>query len=119
MIDLSWVSGINAFLDTPSPARAVAFGWLMSWGLTQIIKFLPIMRRFPDDVARTVTQIIAFLLAFIPTFMLWPGDTNIKLIASLLVAAWAPTAYSKVTTVLYHFMPFLEKKMSATPVVKS
>lgn len=120
MFDLSWIEWLNKFLETPSAARAIVLGLLVSWGGTQIIKFSPLVQKFPTDVARTATQVIAFLLAFVPTFLLWPpeGEAAMKFVMSVVVATWAPKAYTKASTFLYHFFPFLEPKLSATPVPK-
>lgn len=118
MFDFSMIEMLNRFLETPTPARAIVFGLLISWGGTQIIKFNPLMRRLPDDVARTVTQVVAFLLAAVPTFLLWPGMGVVKILGSIIVGTWSPKAYQKASVLLYHFVPYLEPKLSATPVPK-
>ncbi len=122
MFDLSMIETLNNFLETPTAARAIAFGMLISWGGTQLVKFNPLVRKLlnhlPPEMGRTVVQAIAFLLAFIPTFLLWPGMGTVKVLGSIVVGTWSPKAYQKATVVLYHFFPYLEPKLSATPVPK-
>jgi hypothetical protein len=118
MFDL--VDKINTFLSEPSAARAVAFGLALSWGGTQIIKKrgpkpLRLWLLMLDDVdTRLVLRTLAFALAWVPVFLLWPAPSIVeRTLAAGVTAVCAPTAYTLIARIAYHYFPWLEPKVSS------
>lgn len=116
---VNWVDhaihAANAFLSEPNALRAVLFGLLISWSGSQALKFLPSMVRLNGEAHRQAVQFLAFTLAYVPVALLWPGPWSIRLLAAVTTGLCAPTAYSLVVRILYHYFPWLEPRLSAKP----
>lgn len=113
-------TGIQAwnFITTlPAQVYATAAGLVFSWCGTQTLKFR-IPKTLSDDEHKFRVRAMAFGLAFVPAFGLWPSHDLKALIWCALVGICAPIAYIGVMRALYHFFPWMEKKMSARPVIR-
>jgi hypothetical protein len=111
-----WVNIIVGWLAIPE-VRAVLVGLIISWNGTQLIKSAPWLVAVPDRERRFCTRLLAFALGFWPVLILWPGPDSEAAQVALAVGLGSPAAYTLAARILYHFFPWLEVKMSATPVV--
>ena len=103
---------LNAFTALLANPRAVAvfLGLVIAWGGTQFLKFqlgLP---------SRWTIRVVSLLLGFVPTFIMWPGMLEERVLWALGVAVSAPFVYRLLTWgFLYRFWPELENRLSADP----
>lgn len=110
-----WFDWIGAMLGQPGALRAIAVALVISWNGTQFIKNAPWLTRMHDGARRSATQLIAFWLAFIPAALLWPEPGTPRWVLAVAIGYASPLAYTYGARVLYHFWPWLEPKMSASP----
>jgi hypothetical protein len=116
-----FINGSNVFLSQASPLKAVLFGLLLSWGGTQILKKRgpPSLQRWlalmDDEDHRVAVRVIAFVLAWLPVYILWPADRVERALAAGVTAVCAPYAYSFFTAIAFNFFPWLEPRLSARP----
>lgn len=111
----SIIDWLDHFLATPGALRAVAFGLLLSWSGTQALKFLPPLRNLGPTTIRLVVRAMAGVLALVAVLALWPAGWMERLLVGLTTALCSPTAYTIAVRVAYHWWPWLEPRMSATP----
>jgi hypothetical protein len=109
------ITGINEFLTTPTPLRAVAFGLALSWGGTQWFKHRKPVKRLDEQTYRITVQVIAFALAWVPVALLWPAPIAERMLAAVTTGICAPFTYTFVARIAYKFFPWLEPKLSAKP----
>lgn len=105
----------NDFLTFPSPMRALVSGLLLSWCITQSVKFSASLVPLSDMEHRVVVRAFSFIAAAIPVIYLWPGAIGLRLLWSAICGSLAPTIYKLATAFLYHRYPWLEAKLSARP----
>lgn len=107
---------IDAELGQPTAVRALLAGFVVSWGLTQLLKYLPHLRAYSDRQFRWAVRVLAFLLGALPTFLLWPEhDLQTGALMALVVGVLAPTVYTVVVRAAVHWWPWLDDKVSARP----
>lgn len=106
---------LDQFLGTPGALRAVVVGLLLSWSATQALKFLPRLRALTPSSKRLMVRGMSFVFAAAPVFLMWPGPWLPRLFGALVTGLCAPTAYTCTVRIVYHFWPWLELKLSASP----
>lgn len=111
-----WIQTIADWL-TYREVRALLIGLIVSWGATQMIKNAPSLVALPEMSRRWWTRVIAFALGVVPAAILWPGPIEERIGFGAAVGFASPVIYTYGARVLYHFFPWLEIKMSATPAV--
>lgn len=111
-----WIQTIADWL-TYREVRAIIVGLILSWGITQVVKNAPSLVAMPENDRRFWTRVLAFLLGALPSVALWPGDWVERLSIGAAIGFASPVIYTYGARVLYHFFPWLEIKMSATPAV--
>lgn len=107
---------IDAELGQPTAVRALLAGFVVSWGLTQLLKYLPHLRAYSDVQFRWAVRTLAFMLGALPTFLLWPGNELwAGAIMAVLVGILAPVVYTVTFRAARHFWPWLADSVSARP----
>lgn len=109
------IDWLDHFLATPGALRAMAFALLLSWSGTQALKFLPALRAMAPPAQRIAVRALAGALALAAVLAMWPAGWLERLLVGLTTALCSPAAYTIAVRVAYHFWPWLEPKMSATP----
>lgn len=110
-----WLDWIGAMLGQPGALRAIAVALVISWNGTQFAKNAPRLARLPEVTRRLAIQLIAFWLAFVPAALLWPEPGAPRWVLAVAIGYASPLGYKIAARVLYHFWPWLEPKMSASP----
>jgi hypothetical protein len=99
---------INAQLGHRTPVLALVVGFGFSIATTQYIKKRPTI-----NLPRWQIRVVAFLLASVPTALLWPTPG----VTAILVGAWmgliAPLAYTVVARIAVHRWAWLDPILSA------
>jgi len=111
-----WIQTIADWLAVRE-VRAIIISLILSWGITQFVKNAPSLVAMPERHRRFWTRVLAFFLSALPAVALWPGDWVERLGIGMAIGFASPVIYTYGARVLYHFFPWLEIKMSATPAV--
>jgi hypothetical protein len=106
---------IDLQLGMPTAVRALVVGLVCSWGLTQLLKFLPHLAAFGDHAFRWSVRVLAFCLGALPTWALWPEAGSAGVWMALAVGIMAPTAYTVGVRTVAHFWPWMSDRVSARP----
>ena len=121
MIDTinTWFEAILGwFAAVPQPAWAVLVGLFIGGALTQWLKrTFPLSILLPNSSKGfriSVIRVLAFVLAVVPAYILWPADDIYRVWAALAVGVSAPSTYKLVTFLVYKKWPQLEKVWSGT-----
>lgn len=114
---LDWITTFAGWLAR-AEVRAILIALVISWNATQLVKNAPWLMRKPEAERRLATRTLAFVLACVPCGLLWPPGIEGPLVA-IAVGLASPVIYTVGARVLYHYFPWLEPKMSATPVRKA
>ena len=89
---LDWIRNALGLLDAvPAPVWAVLAAWLVSWGMTQRIKFL-IPARWPSEARQWTVRTVAFVIAVMVALAVYPGRPG--LILAIVAGLWSPAAYA-------------------------
>lgn len=110
-----WLDWIGGVLGQPGALRAIAVGLVISWNLTQVVKNAPWIVRQSEQHRVATTRLVAFAFGFVPTWLLWPEAGAAAVVLATAVGSAAPAAYKLAARALYHYFPWLELKMSASP----
>lgn len=113
---MDWLNSIADALAR-SDVRGIVIALLISWGGTQLLKNAPTLLRLSDRARVLRTRLIAFVLAAVPTTVLWPYSMEERILLGIALGVASPTIYTTLARTLYHFFPWLEVKMSAVPAV--
>lgn len=97
--------------------RAIVIALVVSWNGTQLVKHCPSLTGLSEKHRRFGTRILAFVLGFLPAFMLYPigAGAGERFWVAIAVGLASPAIYTYAARALYHFFPWLEPKMSARP----
>ena len=112
---LEWINTFAGWVALPQ-VRAILVALVISWNVTQLVKNAPQLVRMPETSRRLATRAIAFALAAVPCVLLWRPPGTEGVIVAIATGLAAPVIYTYGARVLYHYFPWLEPKMSATPV---
>lgn len=121
MID--WQAILHAIdheFGQPTAVRALIAGLVCSWGLTQLLKFVPHLKQYSDQDFRWLVRTLAFCLGALPTMLLWPVTDGLvaSLVMAIVVGIVAPIAYTVGIRIVVHFWPWLDGHVSARPDIR-
>lgn len=118
---LDWLGPVldqaNHQLGHYTPVRAIIFGVGCSAVFTQIIKKTAAFGDFGDTLHRWSTRVVAFLLAALPCWLLWPEPGLPAVVVSGALGFVTPALYTLIVRIAVHFWPWLEPQVSARPTV--
>ncbi|MGH7239671.1 MAG: hypothetical protein ACREHG_06350 [Candidatus Saccharimonadales bacterium] len=105
----------DALRHAPPQVWATIAGLLISWCGTQFFKFwLPLT--LTNGQHRQAIRGLATVLAFLPTFLLWPTHDAVGAIWGVVVGLGSPISYLLVIRIAVHYFPWIDDKMSARPI---
>lgn len=91
---------------------AVVLGWLVSWALTQHLKFLLPMA-IPSELRHWLTRLIGLAIAMVTVLALEPyPDAALNFVLALAVGLWAPTSAALLMAWLKRRHPWIADVLS-------
>lgn len=109
MID-SILATLTAITTLPPEVLAISGGTLISWGVTQRVKFwVPL--RWSYHARELATQGASFVTGAAATWLLFPSGLPGSAIAALVVGLWSPALWSIATYLIGLKWPALKDKL--------
>ena len=105
-------AAIAHILALPQPVLAMLAGTLISWGVTQRLKFM-LPGRWSGRAREVGTQALAFVVGFLSTLILFPYSVfPAAAFAGLVVGLWSPALWNVLMLVIGWKWPSLRDTLS-------
>lgn len=100
-----------ALVNGPREIVALVAGTLISWGLTQRLKFF-VPFDWSYHAREVATQAISFALGMLATVLLWPELGAAALVGGIVVGLWSPALWSVLMLAVGWWKPGLKEALS-------
>jgi hypothetical protein len=119
MIDTisTWIAAVVEWMDAiPITVWALIVGLVIGGAATQWVKMtFPVgilFPKMPPAMQIMYIRLIAFVLSFVPTFFIWPGENAVW--AATAVGFSSPTIYKILSVFIFKRWPELGERLSGT-----